>query len=78
LKPVEQPSSKYYGLTKTEYARLNADHMEKTGGFLLLLFFRDMVNTDTVAETLQFVRPKIRRMEYERGLGELWRDTNQE
>jgi Protein of unknown function (DUF3102) len=78
LKPIEKPSAKYCDLTKTEYARLNAEHMEKTWGFLGLLFFRDMVNTDTVAETLQFVLPKIRHMEFERGLGDLRRAANQE
>jgi hypothetical protein len=73
LKPIERPSEKYRGHTKTEYAKLNAEYMSGNWGYLGLLFFKDMVVTDTVAETLPFVEAEIRRFGFEVGLADLRR-----
>jgi hypothetical protein len=78
LKPVERPLNRYCGLTKTEYARLNAEYIKRDWGFLALIHFREMVLTDTVTETLPFVEAEIRRLEFENGLADLRRSGTQE
>jgi hypothetical protein len=78
LKPVEKPSSKHPGYTKTEYARLNAQFMTEKWDLLGLLFFRTMMWSETVNETLPFVEAAIRRIEFERGLADLRLAVNQE
>jgi hypothetical protein len=64
LKPVERPSQKYCGLTKTEYARLNAEYITEKWGYLGLCVFKNIVVTDTVLETMPFVEVEIRRCEF--------------
>jgi hypothetical protein len=71
LKPVERPSEKYSGLTKTEYSRLNAKLILDKWGFLGLLIFRLIVTSGTVDETLKFVQAEIRRLQFEHGLVDL-------
>jgi hypothetical protein len=65
LRPVERPSQKYRGHTKTEYAKLNADYIRDKFGFLGLYIFKDVVATDTVAETLVFVEAELRRCQFQ-------------
>ena len=78
LKPIERPSPRYCGLTKTEYARMSAEYIWENGRFLGLLAFKDVVVTDTVAETLAFVEAKIRRCKFEIELANLRRSSAEE
>jgi Protein of unknown function (DUF3102) len=69
LKPVERPSQDYGGGTKTEWARKNAEHIFNRFGFECLLFIYTMYFTNTVAETLPFIKAIVYRERFKRGLG---------
>jgi Protein of unknown function (DUF3102) len=77
-KPVERPSEKYAGHTKTEYAEMNAKHIKERWGYECLLFFRLMIDTDTVADTRPFIEVEIQRFRFERGLADLRESATQE
>jgi hypothetical protein len=70
-KPVERPSEQYRGHTKTEWAKMNAEYIERREGYLGLLEFRRIVLDGTLTETLQFVEARIHRLQFERGLADL-------
>jgi hypothetical protein len=78
LKPVERPSQEYGGWTKTEWARANAEHAFDQWGFECLLFINTWYATNTVAETLPFIRAILCREEFKHGLGDLYLSTIQE
>jgi hypothetical protein len=73
LKPIERVSARFAGgqHTKTEWAKMNVNGLKRFGGMHALLLFRDIVESDTVIETLSLVRAEIRRWEFESGLKDL-------
>jgi hypothetical protein len=70
LEPTERPSPSFGGgrYKKSEWAKMNAELMKRLGGMESLLLFQNIVATDTVVETLTFVRVEVRRWEFECGL----------
>jgi Protein of unknown function (DUF3102) len=77
-KPVERPSQKYAGHTKTEYAEMNAKYIKERWGYECLRFFELMFDTDTVADTRPFIEVEIQRFRFERGLADLRESATQE
>jgi hypothetical protein len=70
-KPVERPSEQYRGHTKTEWAKMNAEYIERLWGFQGLLEIRRIVLDGALTETLGFVEVRIRRLQFEHGLADL-------
>jgi hypothetical protein len=73
LKPIEKMSARFAGgqHTKAEWAKLNVDGLKRFGGMHALWLFRDIVDSDTVPETLSLARAEIRCWEFESGLRDL-------
>jgi hypothetical protein len=65
LKPVEKRLPLYRGYTKAEYVKLNFAGLVRFGGYNNLSIFADIVESETVAETMQLVEAELRRVQFE-------------
>jgi hypothetical protein len=68
IKPIERPSEKLGGLTKTESARKNVEYIRRTWGNACLYAIRSIYDTDTLAETLPIIEAIISRIQFEAAL----------